>query len=98
MSTKLQIFALIFAFAQSAKCVNNGRDNCSSPAQFLMDKENFSLDATASEWHQMLADNKMLDDSDLPHYVVPEISDYERGKGMISSADHNAMQVTNKSH
>lgn len=34
------------------------------------------------EWNQVIKDNETSLEDDLPHYVVPEISSYERGEGV----------------
>lgn len=38
---------------------------------------------TYDEWNQVINENQTSDDEDLPHYVVPEISSYERGKKIM---------------
>lgn len=40
------------------------------------------------EWNQVINANLTSDDEELPHYVVPEISSYERGNNIYKSSQH----------
>jgi hypothetical protein len=88
MMNKSQIFILLLTIAAGVKCMQK----CISDAIFLQN-ENLSLidddapNATVFSAADTVINVKNLNDTDLPYNVAPEISTYERGKGLEINSD-----------